>query len=210
MKSQHWIIAGVLVLAVLWLVWLVVQPPAPAVPVSDVTADDWVLGDRTSKTIVIEYSDFQCPACAIVYPWVQRVLEERGSEMAFAYRHFPLRSIHPNAEQASRAAEAAGQQGKFWEMHDLLFEGQREWAPSSNNATLFAGYAQQLGLNVDQFNSDRESTEVKQRVVRDITSGTAARVSGTPTFFVNGTRIDTPQNYEAFAKIISDAISSQP
>jgi protein-disulfide isomerase len=93
-----------------------------------VAQDDWVKGNKDSKVIVVEYSDFQCPACAAYFPMVEQVMDEYKDKVAFVYRHFPLTSIHPHAEPMARAAEAAGKQGKFWEMYELIFKNQNAWS----------------------------------------------------------------------------------
>jgi len=177
--------------------------------VESVGVDDWVRGNPDASVTLIEYSDFQCPACATYEPVVHQILEEFDSQMKFVYRHFPLRSIHRNAEGAARAAEAAGLQGKFWEMHDRLFDGQSAWAQSNNAQETFEFYAQELGLDVERFRDDMKSGVVKDRVNEDYSSGTAARVGGTPTFFLNGKKLDSPASYQAFKVLIENELKNQ-
>jgi protein-disulfide isomerase len=138
----------------------------------------------------VEYSDFQCPACRAVAPAVAELVENFGEQFVLEYRHFPLRQIHPNAQMAAQAAEAAAMQGKFWEMHDLMFEKQTEWSQSFNPERFFRGYAEDLGMNVDRFRFDLESDEVKNRVNADADEAAALGIPGTPGFVYNGEVID--------------------
>ena len=174
----------------------------------EVSADEWIKGTPDASVTLIEYSDFQCPACRAYQPMVSQLAEEFGDKIAVAYRHFPLRSIHRNAEAAARAAEAAGVQGKFWEMHDALFDGQSTWSALNNPQETFEFYAKDLGLDVERFKADSKSDAVKERVGADYASGVAARISGTPTFFLNGQRIENPAGYEAFKVIVENALKS--
>src|SRR3989338_2093696 len=106
--------------------------------------NDWVKGNKEAKVTLIEYSDFQCPACGAYYPVVKQLNEEVGDKIVIAYRNFPLRQVHQNAQIAAQAAEAAGKQGKFWEIHDMLFENQKEWSSYVNAKEIFIKYAQSL------------------------------------------------------------------
>jgi protein-disulfide isomerase len=171
---------------------------------SQVESIDHLKGNPEAKIIIVEYSDFQCPACAFYYGIVRKLMEEKGDEMAFVYRHFPLAQIHKNSERAAFAAEAAGRQGKFWEMHNALFDNQSSWENSGEVEQDFLKYAQEIGLNIDQFEADLKSQDVKDKVDRDYRSGLTSRVNATPTFFVNGTKIENPRSYESFKKIIED------
>lgn len=166
---------------------------------------DHTKGNPSSTTSLIEYSDFQCPACASYYPLIQRLTEELGDKLYFAYRHFPLPQ-HENASPAAEAAEAAGIQGKFWEMHDLLFENQATWASLSSKQAQekFTEYAEKLALDVEQFQQDFKSNAVKEIVQKQYKGGLTAKVNATPTFFLNGKKISTPPNYEEFKKLIME------
>jgi protein-disulfide isomerase len=167
--------------------------------------NDWFKGNREASVKLIEYSDLQCPACLYYYPFVKRLAEEYKDDLAVIYRHFPLKQ-HKNGEKAAFAAEAAGRQGKFWEMHDLLFENQSSWGPLGDTSEEFEKYAQKTGLNIDQYKSDFDSDVVEDAVAEDIASGNAAAVNATPTFFINGNKIKNPQNYEDFKQIIENAL----
>lgn len=166
-----------------------IDPVAIAdVEVSELTAH--LKGNLESEIKLIEYSDFQCPACSAAAPQVDALVEEYGDKFQFEFRHFPLRSIHPNAQLAAQAAEAAGIQGKFWEMHDKLFENQSEWSQSFNPERYFRSYAKELGLNVDRFRYDLDSDEVKDVVNLQFNEAMELGLPGTPSFVLNGEQID--------------------
>lgn len=149
-----------------------------------------IKGNAESDLLLIEYSDFQCPACKAAAPAIDELVQQYGDQFAVEYRHFPLRSIHPNAQLAAQAAEAAGIQGKFWEMHDLLFENQTEWGQSFNPERFFRTYAEQLDLNVDRFRFDLESDEVKDVVNAQFDEAGDLGIPGTPGFVYNGEIVD--------------------
>lgn len=174
------------------------------------TPSQHVTGKTDSKVVLIEYGDFECPACSAYFPIVTQIKNDYKDKIAFQFRHFPLVQIHQNAMASARAAEAAGKQGKFWEMHDLLYGQQDAWAKSSNATAIFEDYATQLGINVDQFKTDSASSAVLDTINADVREGQKLNVTGTPTFVLNGQVItETPQTYEAFAKILDEAIQKQ-
>jgi len=164
--------------------------PSEIVDVEIYPIVEHVKGNTEAGILLVEYSDFQCPACENVAPVLSGLIENFGDQFAIEYRHFPLRQIHPNAQIAAQAAEAAGIQGKFWEMHDLLFEKQSEWSRSVNPKRYFYDYAESLGINEDRFKLDLESDEVKERVNGDFDDATAFELPGTPAFMFNGEIID--------------------
>lgn len=168
-----------------------------------VKEDDNVYSRNESKVALVEYLDFQCPACASTYPMVNKIKDEYKDKIQYILRHYPL-SIHRFGFEASMAAEAAGKQGKFWEMVEVLFANQRTWAASSSDQieSIFKGYAQELELDIDKFISDYNSQEVKDRVRRDMTEGTEIGVNSTPTFILNGKVISNPRNIEEFRSLI--------
>ena len=134
---------------------------------------------------IVEFSDFQCPACGAVQDPLKQLLEKYGEKVTFVYRHFPLTSIHPYAQIAAQASEAAGMQGKFTAMHDLLFARQTTWSKSDPSA-LFVEYAKELGLDTDKFAIDLNSQTAKDLVNVDAMDATRFKIAGTPTFYVNG------------------------
>jgi len=157
-------------------------PPSLAVPVRD---DDHVRGFPNAPVTLLEYGDFECPHCGAAHPVVEAVRGRMGRDLRFVYRHFPLATIHPRAEAAAEVAEAAGVQGRFWEMHDLLFEHQGAFEDAD-----FVAYAETLGLDVERFVEELRKGIHSPRVRRDFMSGVRSGVNGTPTFFINGVRHD--------------------
>ncbi|PIR70139.1 MAG: hypothetical protein COU46_03235 [Candidatus Niyogibacteria bacterium CG10_big_fil_rev_8_21_14_0_10_42_19] len=188
--------------------WLLGSPGGERVFVGAVLQDDQIKGNSDAGTTIIEYSDFQCQACAAYYPIIKRLAEEYGDSAIFVYRHFPLRQIHPNAELAAQASESAARQGKFWEMHDMLFENQQIWSNQRNPEETFIGYASAIGLDVEKFKSDLASEEVENKVDRDYNSAISAGINATPTFIFNGEKIQTPRTYEQFRTLIEQSVGS--
>lgn len=174
------------------------------------TPSNHVYGKADSTVTLVEYGDFECPACAAYFPIVQQVKANYEDKIAFQFRHFPLVQIHPNAMIAARAAEAAGKQDKFWEMHDLLYQQQSTWAKSQNASAIFEDYATQLGLNVDQFKADVAAQATLDTINADVREGQAAGVSATPTFVLNGKKLEGLQpTYESISKAIDEALNAQ-
>ena len=149
-----------------------------------VNSADHHLGNVKATMTLVEYGDFECPHCKRAHPFVKRLLEEKGADLHFVFRNFPLREIHPHAYASAVAAEAAGMQGKFWEMHDLIFENQNKL-----DAGFLLSLAERLKLNLAQFAKDSKSEAVKNKVESDFESGIRSGVNGTPTFYLNGSPI---------------------
>lgn len=170
------------------------------------SATDHTEGSAVAKNVLVEYSDFQCPACGSYYPLVKQIAQTYGGHLLIVYRYFPLTAIHPNAELSAQAAEAAARQGKFWEMHNMLFDHQRDWSGLADPTDTFIGYATQLGLNKDQFVSDLTSAAVVARVRSDLDSGARANVNATPTFYLNGNKLTNLQTYGDLEQDIQDAL----
>lgn len=175
---------------------------------SIIAADDWVAGNKDAKVILVEYSDFQCPACGAYHPLVKQLTEELGNDLAFIYRHFPLQQ-HKHAKLAAYAAEAAGNQGKFWEMHAMLFEHQKDWSDAATARDIFIGYAESLGIDRARFETDMDSDAIKDKVGDSYSTGVKLRVAGTPSFFLNGKKMEAPRSYEEFKKRIQDEIDAK-
>ena len=175
---------------------------------SAVSASDRTQGNKDSKIILVEYADFQCPACGIYYPLVKDINKEFGDKILFVYRNFPLSQIHQNADLAAHAAEAAGKQNKFWEMHDMIFDNQNVWSENRGARDIFIKYAENLKLDVEKFKGDIDSKEVASKVSNDYQSGIASGVNSTPTFFLQGKRLQNPSKYDEFRKIIDDAVKN--
>lgn len=186
-----------------------VQPDTAAVVqgIGPAPEDHAQNGDR-AKVMLVEYSDFQCPACGQFYPLIKKLQSELGSDLGFTYRYFPLYQIHSHALLSSYAAEAAGRQGKFWEMHDLLFERQIAWSVSDDAGKLFAAYAKELGLDQTKFDADLRSPDVAERVHKDMKSGLDAGVDATPNFYLNGKKIPELGTYEELRDYVANAIKA--
>lgn len=157
-------------------------------PVND--ERDHIQGPADAPVTLLEYGDYECPYCGAAYPIVKQVQAKMGSRLRFVFRNFPITTSHPHAEQAAEAAEAAAAQGRFWEMHDYLYEHQRHLEPDDLRA-----YAGELGLDVDRFEDELAQHAHAERVRDDFMSGVRSGVNGTPTFYINGARHD--DSYEA-------------
>ncbi len=153
------------------------------------TTSDMHEGSSTSTVTFIEYADFECPACAAYLPVIKKVKEEMGSKVNFIFRIFPL-PMHVNAISSATAAFAAGEQGKFFEMHDILFTKQEEWSKSKNVSENYINYAVMIGLDIEKFKNDLESEEIKSKVIDLYQEGVKAGIKGTPSFFINGEKIE--------------------
>ena len=199
-----WIIS---IIGLLLLTWGMISlarnnDNAPHDTNNEIKANDWVKGNPEAGATIIEYSDFQCPACALYYGLIKQLEIEFGSQLRLVFRNFPLTPLHPNAEIAAYAAEAVGQQNKFWEMHDLLFDNQPIWASSENPEEIFLNFATTLNLDLEKFQSDIKSDVVKDKVAEDIISARQNNLNSTPTFFINGVQIDNPKSYDKFREEI--------
>jgi len=163
---------------------------------------DHVFGKKDSKVVLVEYGDFQCPACFGAHPNIQALSEKYKDQIAFVFRNFPLTAIHPNALAAAAAAEAAGLQGKYWEMNNSIYNNQDAWktATASERTAIFVGFAKELGLNTESFTKDISSPSVTKKINFDLALGKKDGVSGTPSFTINGVKqsdeivTDTVQN----------------
>lgn len=181
-------------------------------PASGVEPTSHTLG--TGTVTLVEYGDFECPGCGQYYPVLKEVKDKYGDQITFQYRHYPLVSIHPNAMVAHRAAEAAAQQGKFWEMHDILFENQGSWSAQAGASqeqayNIMENFAEQLNLNIEQFNTDRNSAAINDIIQADISAGQDLKVTGTPSFFLNGEKLEeTVPTVEYFSGVIDPLLNN--
>ncbi|MDX9892827.1 MAG: DsbA family protein [Patescibacteria group bacterium] len=179
----------------------VVPTPSPSATgdiskISPVGSDDYIRGNANAKVTLIEFSDFQCPYCQRHYATINQLAADYGDKIRVVFRHFPLSSIHPNAQKAAEAAECAGEQGKFWEMHDQLFE-----AASLDIASLKT-MAGQLGLSQSQFDSCLDSSKYASKVAKQAAEAQAAGITGTPGTFVNSELVKGAYPVETFKQII--------
>jgi protein-disulfide isomerase len=164
---------------------------------------DHIQGSADAPVTLVEYGDFECPYCAAAYLIVKKVQEALGEDLRFVFRHFPLTQIHPHAEGAAEASEAAGAQGQFWEMHDVLYENQRALDPMH-----LPGYAEEVGLDTQRFVRELEARTYQPRVREDFMSGVRSGVNGTPAFFINGIRYDGPWDLAPLLEALKQAAHS--
>ncbi len=171
------------------------------------SSTDWTLGSSSAPVHLVEYADFQCPACAAYSPIINQLLKDEAGKIYYAYRYFPLPQ-HTNALSSAYAATAAGLQGQFFPMHDLLFANQTDWQDISDPTSIFLGYAKTLGLDLTKFTADMNSDAVKNRVTTGLQDATTMGLDYTPTLFINGKRIANPSSYAAFKALIDAAAQS--
>ena len=163
-------------------------------------------GKEDSPVTITEYVDFQCEACYSYYPSVKQVKEQFKDRVRFQVKYFPISSGHQFAVMAARSAEAAARQDKFWEMHDKIFEGQKMWEQTANPQEMFDQYAQEIGLDMAKFKTDRESNEVMAVINKDLDDVKQIGGNGTPTFAINGKKVENPGTGEALVKMFEDAL----
>jgi protein-disulfide isomerase len=177
--------------------------------IAPVSQADHQEGSATSSITVIEYADYECPACAAYHPVMKEVKQPMEGKALFVFRLFPL-PMHANAIPAGVAAEAAGVQGAYFKMQDKLFDGQQEWSSAKNPRDIFIKYAKDLGLNEAQFIASLDDESLKQKVSKNYAEASSAGIVGTPTFFVNGVKVtETPtgETTEQIAKSFVDIIT---
>lgn len=167
-----------------------------------VQAQDHIRGNPNAPLTLLEYGDYQCPYCGAAYPIVEQVRQHFGDRLRFAFRHFPLTQVHPDAESAAEAAEAAGAQGKFWEMHDMLYTHQHALDDAHR-----AEYAAAIGLDVGRFKLELASHAYAERVREQFLSGVRSGVNGTPTFFINGERHDGSYDLPTLTAALQSALA---
>jgi protein-disulfide isomerase len=167
-----------------------------------VSSKDHVQGDEHAPAVLVEYGDYECPHCGHAYPIVKRVQKHFGKRLGFVFRNFPLNEIHPNAEAAAESAEFAGANGKFWEMHDGIFENQ-----GSLSLPMLLELAKELGLSEEGLGGALTSREFASRVKSDFIGGARSGVNGTPTFFINGERFDGPPDFEDLVAAIDEVLA---
>jgi protein-disulfide isomerase len=167
-------------------------------------------GNTASGVKLLVYGDFQCSACVAFYPIEKQVVDKYIDKISFTFREFPLDSIHPNARASARAAEAAGLQGKFFEMHNMLYENQDSWLNSTSPLTVFEKFATMLGLDANKFKTDFSSEAVNSTINADYKEGTQRGVSGTPSYYLNDKLLNNEeiQTVEKFSAKIDEAIQS--
>jgi protein-disulfide isomerase len=161
---------------------------------------DHIQGPADAAVTLVEYGDYECPYCGAAYPIVKELQARMGDRLRFVFRNFPITTSHPHAEQAAEAAEAGAAQGRFWEMHDLLYENQTHLRDQDLHA-----YAEQLGIDVERFDKDLAEHVHAPRVREDFMSGVRSGVNGTPSFYVNGARHDDSYDFETLLDALERA-----
>lgn len=226
MGKKAWLIFAAAVVVLLGSLIYLSNKNKVSIDVSNVTSNsviaateqsggigDHAFGNTDNKVILVEYGDFQCPGCGGMYPTVKELTEKYKGELTFVFRNFPITSIHPNARAAAAVAEAAGKQGKYWEMHDKLYEGQKTWENlrSDKRTEFFEGYARDLGLNTETFMADLASTSVNQKINFDQALAKKDNVTSTPTFYLDGKLVsqDTWGDKTKFEAAITDALKAK-
>lgn len=213
-ESKFFIGIGAFTVMVIVLGVLFLGNKKPQTEEASILTNQQVLGESIRHAIgnpeapvkIVEFSDFQCPACATAAPITRNVVNANQDKVYFVFRHFPL-SSHKNAKKAAQAAEAASNQEKFWEMHDMIFENQNEWSNSSDAKGIFTEYAKKIGLDIDKFKQDFES--VKDPIEQDFADGNRVGIDSTPTFFINGTKYSGVIQQLQFQEIINQASTSK-
>ena len=163
---------------------------------------DHIQGPPNAPATLVEYGDYECPYCGAAYPAIKAVQRRLGSQLRFVFRNFPLRQAHPHAAAAAEAAEAAGAQGRFWQMHDMLYENQGDLSDSA-----LLRYAQIVVPDVERWVTDLEKATFAERVAADFASGVRSGVNGTPTFYIDGRRFDGPYDASALERAIVASLS---
>jgi protein-disulfide isomerase len=212
-ETLTWLIPAVLVIGGVF--WLVMSGGTGSVDGTVNTsampvAEDRLYGNIGAKVSLVEYGDFQCPACAAYWPAVMQLKAQYPNDLVVAYRHFPLVNIHPLATPAAVAAEAANAQGKFWEMSDKLFTNQNLWVKAPDSLVEFKKFAAEIGLDVQKFEADYATADSYQTlIVGHMKSGGALKVTGTPSFFLNGQKVST-QSPQQLVDLVTAAIGGAP
>jgi protein-disulfide isomerase len=209
MNKVTWIIFGAVIVLVFGGLVVYSHVSNPSINVSKVDANsiisastqngqiaDHVFGKVDSKVVLIEYGDFQCPSCGGAHPQLKAASEAYKDKVAFIFRNFPLTTIHPNARAASAASEAAGLQGKYWQMHDQLYEGQAAWEnlTGDKRTDFFVSYASSLGLDTAKFKIDLASTAVNSKISFDQALGKKIGVNATPSFYLSGKKLSDEES----------------
>jgi len=168
-----------------------------------------IRGKASAPVTLVEFGDYQCPSCGYYYPMVEELLRRYPDKVKLEFHHYPLIQMHAHALSAAMAAEAAGDQGKYWEMHDKLYQHQKEWSNMPNPEAQFLAYAGELGLNANKFMQSLKSPDIEKRILEDIKRGSDAKVEGTPTFYINGRSLNPlPSGVDEFVTIVDSSLQA--
>jgi protein-disulfide isomerase len=212
LKKAAWTVAGLAVVGGLaWLIMLGSQEKTVDTgSLLVIASDDHTVGPADAPVTLVEYLDFECEACGAYYPLIKQLAAEFPNDLRIVTRYFPLPG-HKNSVTAALAVEAAARQGKYWEMHDVLFENQEKWGNKQMpTPQVFEEYAAQIGLDMEKFKADVADPTTRARVMRDFNASENLGNTGTPSLFVNGKKIDNPRGYEPFKALIQAEIDSAP
>ena len=171
------------------------------IPEAALAASDHVLGDAHAKLTLLEYADYECPACIQAEPLMQHLVATHPGRLRLVFRHFPLMEVHPNAELAAEAADAAAAQGRFWPMHHLLFAQPHHLTPAA-----LVGHAQSLGLDMNRFNAEMADHIYTQRIQEHRRAGERSGLRATPAFFLNGQAVDVSFGFEKLEEAVQSAL----
>lgn len=166
-----------------------------------IRSDSQSISTSSAKVTIVEFADFQCPACGAFHPELKQIMGEFAGRVNLVFRNFPLPQ-HQNAKLAAQAAEAAGVQGKFWQMHDKLYENQAAWSESTDAKSIFVNYAGDLGLDKVKFTTDLNSGNFDAKIQRDVSDGTGLGVNSTPTIFIDNQKLDTIPGFSELKTLI--------
>ncbi len=213
MSKQFWAVIAVIVIGLVG-VFIFTGHKSDGTPANGSALTNHVEGKSTTGVKLVEYGDYQCPYCQVYSSTVKQVVAQYGDQISFQFRNFPLTSAHQNAFAAARAAEAANKQGKFWQMHDILYEtndpsGKTGWVASNSPTSFFNKFAQQVGLNVDQFKKDYASSPVNDAINADMAEGNRLGVDATPTFYLDGKKATIANTVADFQKAIDAEIKNK-
>lgn len=211
LKAETLFFVGIIavVLVAVGGLFLLTNKPVQTVDTSSLVRDNnYFLGPKDAKVVLVAFGDFQCPACKAVEPALLQIRSEYKERIKFVFKHFPL-PLHNNAVISAKAAESAGVQGKFWEFHDKLYEEQESWSANSNPEKLFEGYAKDLGLDTKQFLADLKGDKFTEIINKDKSDGIDVEVSATPTFFLNGEKIVGGLSFAEFKRKIDAKLAEK-
>lgn len=202
MTNEAKILAGIVVVTValvIGAVFFLSKPEKPVViePATLIREDSLKMSTDSAKLTIVEFGDFQCPACKMAHPGLKQAISEFPGQVNFVFRHYPL-PMHANAPTAARAVEAANRQGKVWEMYDKMFDSQDEWANVGNPTDLFKKYATELGMDAEKLATDMGDSTIQDKISKDIADGNTSGVNSTPTLFFNNEKYSKGIGYQDF------------
>ena len=210
MSKQFWAVIIVVIMALVGIFALTGKNATNSgTSSSSAQPTSHIVGQGTKGVTLVEYGDYECPYCGQYAPTVKAVQAKYGDAIRIQFRNFPLVNSHQNAFAAARAAEAAGLQGKFWEMHDALYANQGQWSNSRSPSQIFNQYATQLKLDMTKFKQDYASIKVNDMINADTAAGTKLNVQGTPAYYLDGKPIQVANTLDAFSKVIDAEIAQK-